>query len=694
MKNGDQNSLVAFARQLFESLFVDLKRFYPELVGDLDRDLATVRDRLTCEGLGFVTKTLPRLGKEFDLALLERNPLRFTGLTRSGRTAFPAFMRGLLGLVFDKTTGRVLDAPFTPAINDLRQFYYIVYKLEVPYESSLVDARVASFVLCDTSLPTSSGSLCASEQRILSVARALLSTLFEGFNPLDIVPSHGPGEVATGEKPSEKFYNLKRRHEAIDQLYPFEEYFLASFSHFVDTAKDNVLDGVEDVPKGLEYSTLTAVPKDSRGPRLIAMEPLEYMWIQQGLKAKLYDWIESHDLTKGHVNFTNQKVNRELALASSTCMSNVTLDMSDASDRVSLWLIEELFSGTPLLEPLMATRSSRVKLPKGDFLVYKKFAPMGSALCFPIEALTFWSLAVACMHVVEGVPLLLASKLVWVYGDDIICRRGLELSLFAHFPSFGLKFNEAKCCTTGRFRESCGMDAFAGESVTPIRVKALPPRNVNNANSIVAFVAQSNLFWQRGFYTTANYLKTIVEKIVGELPVVTLSDKDGNPAPTGFLSFYSRVGYKETRRRRWSKDLQRVAYKSLVPHAKSESISSDNWCELLRSLITRGSEFPRAGIYPKRYTVVLRSTWDDKPHPSLPGGLNCNFSSIGCSEPIHLERWHSGCTLPADIRIGSESGPEYLARQANTRRTEKPPLRRQGRRLEMPCNTRHKRELG
>lgn len=663
MNNGNLKSLEelqSFLLQLLCSLFKDLLRMHKEKASDLERDLVTIRERLSSEGLGFITKTLPRLGKDIDFALQGRSPLQFPNFARSGRLALPAFLRGLLGDVFDKTTGWVLDNPSVLAISDLRQVCFLCYKLEVPYESSLVEACVNKFVSVDSSLPTHGGHLCSAQRRIIAVSRALCQGVVGSFDPLNIIPGHGPGEVATGEKPSEKF-KFTRRYEALDELYNFEEYFLASFSHYADTAEGNVLH-LQDVYRGEEYSCLAVVPKDSRGPRLIAMEPLEYMWLQQGIKKGLYDLIESHDLTQGHVNFTDQKINRDLALLASTQSSLVTLDMSDASDRVSMWLIEQLYEGTELLSALRATRSSRVKLPSGEFQVYKKFAPMGSALCFPIEALTFWALAVACMHVCLDVPILLARKLIWVYGDDIICRNELVESLFKHFPAFGLKFNEAKCCVSGRFRESCGMDAFAGEDVTPIRVKALPPRSRKDANSIVAYLDQSNLFWSRGYYSIANFLSNWVENIVGELPIVPLIPREIEALKKdikktkefpvfkrrgiGFLALYSRVGYAETRRRRWSETYQRVAYKNLVPRPSYDRVDSghEHWSELLRSLVCQGKEYPRVGVYPKRYTVALKSIWDDKPHPTVPGGVNSNFSMAGYRDPLYMSLWHSGCT--------------------------------------------------
>lgn len=596
---GTQNSLVGVVTDLLIHLFEDLKRFYPEIRVDLERDEATALSRLSSEGLGFVTKTLPKFGKSFDLALQGLMPLTALSFGKGHRSALPKFLRGLLGMVFDKTTAMVLTAPNVAAISDIRQLCFMFYKLEMPYDPAKLASFTADFVAVDTSLPDSSDHLDSSGFRIMETARGIIAELFKGIDPFNVTPRCGPGEVATGEKPWQK-YHFARRYADLDEFYPFEDYFLTSYSQFVDEAEDNILP-LEDVSPGEAFSRLAFVPKDSRGPRLIAMEPLEYMWIQQGIKSLLYDWIESHPLTKGHVNFSNQEINRELARQSSIDGELVTLDMKEASDRVSLWLVKELFAQTSLLPALLATRTPSVELPTGVRHTYRKFAPMGSALCFPIEAVCFWALSLATVHTMHQVPLLLAKKLVWVYGDDIIIHKDFFESLFNVFPQFGLQFNKGKCCTHGHFRESCGMDAYLGESITPTRIKKLPPVNRDDVNALVAYVNQGNNLWKRGYYNLANALCLLAERLVGQLPSVTAEN-------ISFLAKYSRVGVDDPRPRRWNKDLQRFRYKSWVVHSPCQITDKDDWCEVLRFMLPHDENL-RGGVYPKRYKIYLQRKW-------------------------------------------------------------------------------------
>jgi hypothetical protein len=71
------------------------------------------------------------------------------------------------------------------------------------------------------------------------------------------------------------------------------------------------------LPKSVPQARVCLVPKDSRGPRIISCEPAELMFIQQGIMRKLYSHLETHHLTAGQINFTDQSINRNLALLAS-----------------------------------------------------------------------------------------------------------------------------------------------------------------------------------------------------------------------------------------------------------------------------------------------------------------------------------------------------------------------------------------
>lgn len=239
---------------------------------------------------------------------------------------------------------------------------------------------------------------------------------------------------------------FKRYYRSLAERFPYEDYFFFNLSHMCDELRSYLSLEELDTP----VAKVVLVPKDSRGPRLISSEPLEVQWIQQMLMANMVHTIETHPLTRGLVNFTDQSVNRRLALRGSTEESNflVTLDMKDASDRVHSTLVRILFPNT-WVAALMAARSTATRLPNGEVVQLHKFAPMGSATCFPVEALIFWALSTATIidssnsltingRAVTTTPFATLNMLfrglercgtpacdraVYVYGDDIILHR-------------------------------------------------------------------------------------------------------------------------------------------------------------------------------------------------------------------------------------------------------------------------------
>lgn len=562
-----------FYTDLYINLFTDLKVQYPEMKKDLERDLETILERTSKEGLSFLTKTLPKYAKAVEIALCTKAALVIPNFHKRGTTGLPAFLRGFLQLVFDKR-GQPLAHPSPGALLEVRQICYLLYKLEVPYNEGVIETKIADFIQVDNSLHLPRDSFTREDWRVLVTARAVLTHLFKDYRADALKPKHGPGAVAGGEKPWEKG-RFKYFVKQIDKVFPYSDWFYLSPTHFCDELENYL--GLEEV----EYllSKTQFVPKDSRGPRMIAMEPQEYMWVQQAIKSKLYEYIEDHALTKGHVNFTNQNVNRDLALSASLTQAYDTLDMKDASDRVSLELVELLFSATPLYEQLLATRTPGVVLPNGQIHMYRKFAPMGSALCFPIEALVFWALSASVIHVFKEVPLRIACKQIYVYGDDIIVPHDYSKIVMSILPHYNLMFNEAKSCIAGFFRESCGCDAFMGVDVTPVKVKRLFPEKSLVPEALVSYVEYSNIFYRRGYYNVSEYLKQSVEGLLGPLPIV----QELTP-----LAWYSRTHrvIPNSLPRRYNKNLQRKEVKTwaLTPHIYEETECSD-WNRLFLSIL-------------------------------------------------------------------------------------------------------------
>lgn len=532
------------------------------------RDLETAYARTRSEGLSFLTKTLPSFGKSVISALNTGLPLRITNFKKKGRkSALPSFLKGLTEEIFDDN-GVVLECPSLPSITELIQLTMGFYKLEVD-NASQYQRFERDFVRTDCSLPE---TFChfddnRLERIVLDHARDLISGLLAQFDPLDFSSKHGPGAVATGEKSYEK-YHFKRIFPHTEKVYP------ASIYYFLNDR--DLFDRFEDF-QNLEYShainRVTFVPKDSRGPRTISMEPLELQYLQQGLGRKMMRWIDKHPWTRGYIPFYDQDVNGKIALQSSITKCYSTIDLSSASDRVSCALVDELFAGLPkLLAALRALRSEYARLPSGKLMKLRKYAPMGSALCFPVESVVFWALSHAIAHVYDRSSR--RRTKIYVFGDDIIVPARNFQSIVDNLHYFGLRVNEAKSCHHGYFRESCGVDAYKGEIITPVRVKKmLSP--VPTGNDLAHMVSLANHFESRFYRKAAEYVRKRVRKVYGE---ILYSPRDPfrigtmrGEIPDSAIAFYSRFRVQcwekkyssyWHRRARWNSNLQRLEHRA------------------------------------------------------------------------------------------------------------------------------------
>lgn len=611
LNNAAETSAVMKSQRevIYLALFRDIVQDVADIVKcpqkELHADLLTIDQRVASEGLSFLTKTLPSLGKALDKALHSDEPLTIpTSFKRLGDKRTPELFRWYFSKVIDPVSGNPLgigdfDNPGTDVecLKQLRQLLYVMYKLEIPFTEDQERQALDTFVEVDGQIPVK-GSLDLLDPKILATARSLVNSVFgailgkdddgntvvyqEAYDPHAITPRHGPGAVATGERAHEK-HEFKRIYASIEAEYPFTEYFVYNLAHVAD--KYHLYDDLEVHESGTAKVVL--VPKDSRGPRVISCEPLELQWIQQGLMTSIVARLESHWLTKGHVNFTCQEVNRRLALEGSMDGHWVTLDMKEASDRVSLELVEHLFADqVEMLACLKACRSTHTVLPDGRTVQLRKFAPMGSAVCFPVEAFVFYVLSVAAMVHEYGLKRREASSLVYVYGDDIIASSKYYGAIDTHLPKVGLQFNRDKCCTKGFFRESCGCDAFIGIDVTPLRMKKVLYQHSLGASTIVANIEYGNAFFARKMYRVAGRIRQLIYALLGfQLPTTK--------SKVGFLSWVNPDTLSDAGdcKVRWNKSLHTMQIKAPASVPVHITVDPDDWSMILRTQsLTSGFE--------------------------------------------------------------------------------------------------------
>lgn len=471
----------------------------------LSRDISTIHCRYKAEGLSFFALTLPKLF-QFLLNYLETGISSYPGFRLKKGSEYPAFMQRLFEMIYDSET---CEADKANAISVLYQVCTPFKKLKGPYRNSVLRKQLADFVQTDIDLKNQDFMSDPETRVIIATARNFISSIIEGLDPeisdQDFLPRPGPG--ATNTK-TEKHVRFRPHvlYTQLDQEFPYEEWF---YSHPWDlvtgTHKHPFRLPKEDAPT----SRFKFVPKTFGKPRGICIEQLETQYLQQAIKNKLYDVIETNPLTRGKVNFINQNVNRDLALRGSLDGSLATLDMSEASDRISRRLVSALFKGNPLfLRKLDALSTRIIQLP--DIINFipdfpsEKFAPMGSALCFPVMALTHYALLRAILIHSDQSKLIPS---IHVYGDDIIIAKQCVEVVYKYLPRFGMKFNVEKSFYKSKFRESCGLHAFAGREITPVYFKYTPTPNMN-ATEMVSCLQTEGQLYKKGYKETSKLLRT------------------------------------------------------------------------------------------------------------------------------------------------------------------------------------------
>jgi hypothetical protein len=254
--------------------------------------------------------------------------------------------------------------------------------------------------------------------------------------------------------------------------------------------------------------------------------------------------LENSSILKNSIGFSDQTPNQRLAKEGSETGDLATLDLSEASDRVSNLLVKRMLQNFPTLSgAVQACRSLRADVPGHGILSLTKFASMGSALCFPIEAMVFLTIIALAKSTQLNRPLekrdlndLFSS--VRVYGDDLIVPVDLVRFVTRELSNFGLKVNERKSFWTGKFRESCGKDYYDGEDVSVTYFRRMFPSSRSDASEMVSLIAFRNNAYKAGLWITSRYLDVLIGRLA---PFPTVAET------SPVLGRHSFLGYETQR---------------------------------------------------------------------------------------------------------------------------------------------------
>jgi len=505
------------------------------------RDWKTISARVEHEGLSFLTIALPAFAKDFEKSLdvgkVDRN--LFQGFSWKG--GLPRFLGGFLDLVFDRGTGLLLDSPDIEAIRSVRQICLMFGKVLIPCSDARNEAAIDGYIECEKEVRAYDNRRThGMYQEFSRMSVRLWADVFTDVDAriydVDVMPKHGPGQTADRLTGNRK-YRQTEWPERLDAVFPHGEFLVPNLRY----TREGVLDYVELLEPGAERPVkVTLVPKTLKSPRIIAMEPTAMMYGQQAIAEILVEGIEGDDILSSFVGFRDQTPNQEMARIGSLTGTLATLDLSEASDRVSNQLVRTLVTHWPhLAGALDATRSRKADVPGRGVIRLAKYASMGSALCFPIEALVFATIIFLGIQDELGRPLtkrdLKSLKgQVRVYGDDIIVPVDYVQAVIRRLEDFGLRVNAGKSFWTGKFRESCGKEYYAGEDVTIVRVRRVFPSSRQDADEVISLVSLRNQLYKAGSWRTCMWLDDEIRKLI---PFPVVSDTSPVQGRHSFLGF-------------------------------------------------------------------------------------------------------------------------------------------------------------
>lgn len=567
---------------------VEINDLPMSVMDDVSRIILTSKSR----GESIVLETLPSFCSQLEAGLENGYLTQVDGqpFTKDG---YPSILLCLYQKIFDVDNHwHLLPEPSTSAIRSLRQFYTCFKKLMVDCPIAAHERKIHEFMSIEQGLISphyswgattlrSDGSryphLVDTGVRVVESASEYLpgyytkrwwaeiapflhriqeisDRIFSNFVFRDewFMPKHGPGAVS---EPYEKSkYEFPTWPDRLETHFPYDLYGL--FNHI-----DYDLNATPDSSD--LASKVIAVPKDYRGPRLIASEPIAAQYIQQGLMSVLRRNTQKSVLRHA-IDFKSQVPSRERCLTASSDRESSTIDLSSASDRLSCAVVESIFRRSSLLPYLNSARTHKC-LVSEDVVELKKFAAQGAAFTFPIQSLVY---AVICMGVISfetnNKNLTELAKQVRVYGDDMIVPTRFFRSICDVLTSLQLSVNRSKSFHKGSFRESCGMDAFAGEDVTPAKVNRIFEKNDNS--SIVSAVECSNNLFRKGYVRASRaLLETIPQHIRKDIPRISMDST--------ILGFQSPG--ENNLKERWNKRLHRREMRVLTVEGKVTRTSPD-----------------------------------------------------------------------------------------------------------------------
>jgi hypothetical protein len=398
-------------------------------------------------------------------------------------------------------------------------------KMLLPCTPERVQAAFDGFIECEQDVREAWSKLDDSlKDEFQATSNMLFGTMFTSLDRkvrnVELMPKHGPGSVAERFSSNEKYRKMQWTRR-LEDVFPSGDYAVPNSRFWREMGEMDILEPGSETPV-----RVISVPKTLKTPRIIGIEPTAMQYAQQSLLSGFLEVLREDHIISKMIGIDDQIPNQEMARQGASDGSLATLDLSEASDRVSNQHVRLLVGHHGALrKALDASRSRKADVPGHGVVRLAKFASMGSAVCFPVEACVFLTL------VFMGIRRSLNTSLdrrtlkeyvgrVRVYGDDIIVPVDCVNHVNSVLEAFGYKVNRSKSFWTGRFRESCGKDYYGSRDVSVVKVRRLFPDDMTDVAGVISMVSLRNQLYKAGLWETTKWLDSEIRGKINVFPTV------------------------------------------------------------------------------------------------------------------------------------------------------------------------------
>jgi len=410
----------------------------------------------------------------------------------------------------------------------------------------------------------------------ITQVKDVLAFLTDGFEFTNHYGKFGPGHVA------ERYVGVKGKSVNFALTPRLEYAYLKSFMGMRMERETLPSDRIDPDYRKNFCSRRRFARKDLRTSRTIHIEPNAAMFFQQMAASDLHRFFDER--LSIFIDLADQSRNQAYSQFGSWSGAVDTIDLSSASDLVSIDLVRKIFPRR-ILYYLLASRSSVVTDGRTRTNIHK-FAPMGSALCFPVQCLIFLSVSLVGYYqyrfgVSERIDPEKLNDLIYslkgldddyditrdlmrplVYGDDIVTDSKVSTYVTQMLEQLGFLVNHKKSFYSGcAFRESCGGYHWNGFDITPLLYRGDAEWSATQISRYEAQVEHINALLEYGYYRTRHYH---LKRVASTYPFPLMFSNADIPCA---IRTHGQP-YNPHLRCRYNKNLQRTEYRVVQPQRR------------------------------------------------------------------------------------------------------------------------------